>query len=150
VAQDLATAHLQALLHGHPDLLFADVREAYEQRLGHASALTAPFVRHQANALSQLLQALPDWLSLPALTPVAETAHGLWSTGLREARKLPLEAGYHTPLERLHSLAGELSVRELGIARCMKCALARLSSVGRTAAQVNQAVCIVTGQPTAV
>ncbi len=27
-------------------------------------------MRHQAIALSQLLQALPDWLSLPAATPV--------------------------------------------------------------------------------
>ena len=70
LAQDLTPAELQALLQSHPDLLFVDVREAYEQRLGHAPELVAPRVRHQAIALSQLLQALPDWLSLPASTPV--------------------------------------------------------------------------------
>ena len=70
LAQDLAPAELQALLQAHPDLLFVDVREAYEQRLGHAPELVAPQVRHQAIALSQLLQALPDWLALPAPTPV--------------------------------------------------------------------------------
>ena len=70
LAQELTPAQLQALLQAHPDLLFVDVREAYEQRLGHAPALAAPQVRHQAIALSQLLQALPDWLALPAPTPV--------------------------------------------------------------------------------
>ncbi len=70
LAQELAPAELHALLQAHPDLLFVDVREAYEQRLGHAPELVAPDVRHQAIALSQLLQALPDWLALPAPTPV--------------------------------------------------------------------------------
>ena len=70
LGQELAPAQLHALLQTHPDLLFVDVREAYEQRLGHAPELVAPQVRHQAIALSQLLQALPDWLTLPASTPV--------------------------------------------------------------------------------
>jgi cysteine desulfurase len=70
LAQDLGPPALQALLQAHPDLLLVDVREAYEQRLGHAPALDAPQVRHQAIALSQLLQALPDWIALPAATPV--------------------------------------------------------------------------------
>ena len=70
LGQELAPAQLHALLQSHPDLLFVDVREAYEQRLGHAPELVAPQVRHQAIALSQLLQALPDWLALPASTPV--------------------------------------------------------------------------------
>ena len=70
LSQELTPAALQALLRAHPDLLFVDVREGYEQRLGHAPALAAPRVRHQAIALSQLPQALPDWLALPAPTPV--------------------------------------------------------------------------------
>ncbi len=70
LAQELTPAQLQALLQTHPDLLFVDVREPYEQRLGHAPELAAPQVRHQAIALSQLLQALPDWLALPTPTPV--------------------------------------------------------------------------------
>jgi cysteine sulfinate desulfinase/cysteine desulfurase-like protein/glyoxylase-like metal-dependent hydrolase (beta-lactamase superfamily II)/rhodanese-related sulfurtransferase len=69
-APELTSAQLQALLDSHPDLVFVDVREAYEQRLGHAPAVAAPRIRHQAIALSQLLQALPDWLALPARTPV--------------------------------------------------------------------------------
>jgi len=67
---DLTPEQLHALLDEHPDLLFVDVREPYEQRLGHAPALAAPHVRHQAIALSQLLQALPDWVALPAHTPI--------------------------------------------------------------------------------
>ena len=70
LSQELTPAALQALLQAHPDLLFVDVREGYEHRLGHAPALAAPRVRHQAIALSQLPQALPDWLALPAPTPV--------------------------------------------------------------------------------
>jgi cysteine desulfurase len=70
LAQALAPAELHALLQAHPDLLLVDVREAYEQRLSHAPALAAPAVRHQSVGLSQLLQALPDWLALPAATPV--------------------------------------------------------------------------------
>ena len=70
LSQELTPAALQTLLHAHPDLLFVDVREGYEHRLSHAPALAAPRVRHQAIALSQLPQALPDWLALPAPTPV--------------------------------------------------------------------------------
>ena len=70
MSQELGPVQLHALLQAHPDLLFVDVREAYEQRLGHAPRLDAPGVRHQAIGLSQLLQALPDWLALPAPTPV--------------------------------------------------------------------------------
>ncbi len=70
LSQELAPAALQTLLESHPDLLLVDVREAYEQRLGHALALSAPKVRRQSIALSQLLQALPDWLALPAEKPV--------------------------------------------------------------------------------
>ncbi len=70
LSQELTPTALQALLRAHPDLLFVDVREGYEQRLGHPPALVAPQVRHQAIALSQLPQALPDWLALPAPTPV--------------------------------------------------------------------------------
>ena len=70
MAQEVSPSQLQALLQSHPDLLFVDVREDYEQRLGHAPEMVAPHMRHQAIALSQLLQALPDWLSLPLLTPI--------------------------------------------------------------------------------
>jgi cysteine desulfurase len=70
MAQEVSANGLQALLQSHPDLLFVDVREPYEQRLGRAPEMVAPHVRHQAIALSQLLQALPDWLSLPMLTPI--------------------------------------------------------------------------------
>ena len=65
LAHALTVPQLQALLQAHPDLLFVDVREGYEHRLGHAPELTAPRVRHQAIALSQLPQALPDWLQQP-------------------------------------------------------------------------------------
>jgi cysteine sulfinate desulfinase/cysteine desulfurase-like protein/glyoxylase-like metal-dependent hydrolase (beta-lactamase superfamily II)/rhodanese-related sulfurtransferase len=66
----LPASQLQVLLQAHPDLLFVDVREDYEQRLGHRPEIAAPHLRHQAVALSRLLQALPDWLSLPARTPI--------------------------------------------------------------------------------
>ena len=67
---ELGLEPLRALVERQPELLLVDVREAYEQRLGHAPDLAAPGVRHQAIALSQLLLALPDWLALPATTPV--------------------------------------------------------------------------------
>lgn len=67
---ELTPEQLLALVERQPDLLLVDVREAYEQRLGHAPDLVAPRVRHQAIPLSQLLLALPDWLALPATTPV--------------------------------------------------------------------------------
>jgi len=67
---DLVPEQLLALVERQPELLLVDVREAYEQRLGHAPELVAPRARHQAIPLSQLLLALPDWLALPATTPV--------------------------------------------------------------------------------
>ena len=70
LAQELTAAQLEILLQAHPDLVFVDVREAYEQRLGHAPVLPAPQLRHEAIALSQLPQALARWLALPAATPV--------------------------------------------------------------------------------
>jgi cysteine desulfurase len=70
LSQELTPAALQALLREHPDLVFVDVREGYEHRLGHAPELATPSVRHQAVALSQLSHALPDWLALPATTPL--------------------------------------------------------------------------------
>ncbi len=69
-ARELTPPQLRSLLQTHPDLLFVDVREAYEQRLGRPPDLAARRIRHQAVALSQLLQALPDWISLPLHTPV--------------------------------------------------------------------------------
>jgi len=69
-ARELTPTQLRSLLQTEPDLLFVDVREAYEQRLGQAPDLAAPRIRHQAVALSQLLQALPDWVAMPARTPV--------------------------------------------------------------------------------
>jgi cysteine sulfinate desulfinase/cysteine desulfurase-like protein/glyoxylase-like metal-dependent hydrolase (beta-lactamase superfamily II)/rhodanese-related sulfurtransferase len=68
--QALDRTQLQDLVSACPDLLLVDVREPYEQRLGHAPDLGAPRVHHQAIALSQLLQALPEWLALPSATPV--------------------------------------------------------------------------------
>src|SRR6185312_5047763 len=67
---ELSAEQLLALLERQPELLLVDVREAYEHRLGHAPELVAPRARHQAIPLSQLLLALPDWLALPATTPV--------------------------------------------------------------------------------
>ena len=65
----LDAAAMQSLLLAHPDLLLVDVREPYEQRLSDAPAL-GDAVRVQAVPLSGLLDALPDWLALPAATPL--------------------------------------------------------------------------------
>ena len=70
LSQELTAAQFHALLQSHPDLVFVDVREGYEHWLSRAPVLEAPRVRHLAIALSQLPQALPDWLALPARTPV--------------------------------------------------------------------------------
>ena len=70
VKPELDATQIQALLESHAEVLLVDVREAYEQRMGQAPELDAPALRHQAIALSQLLQALPDWLALPATTPI--------------------------------------------------------------------------------
>ena len=103
-SQDLAPAELQALLTTHPDLLFVDVREPYEQRLGHAPRLDAPRVRHQAIALSQLLQAMPEWLTLPAPTPVVFYCR----SGNRSAQAA--EALRRLGHDRAWSLAGGLAL----------------------------------------
>lgn len=103
-SQDLSSTELHALLAGHPDLLFVDVREPYEQRLSHAPQLAAPHVRHQAIALSQLLQALPDWLALPATTPVVFYCR----SGNRSAQAA--EALRRLGHERAWSLAGGLAL----------------------------------------
>ena len=108
LAQELAPAQLHALLQAHPDLLFVDVREAYEQRLGHAPELGTSEVRHQAVGLSQLLQALPDWLALPAPTPVIFYCR----SGNRSAQAADVlrRLGH----DRAWSLAGGLALWRLG------------------------------------
>jgi len=68
-SSDLNAAALQALLKGEPSLLLVDVREPYEQRLGRAPELGGT-VQRQAVPLSALVNALPDWLTLPPDTPV--------------------------------------------------------------------------------
>ena len=103
-SQDLTPAQLQALLAQHPDLLLVDVREPYEQRLGQAPRLDAPRVRHQAIALSQLLQALPEWLALPAPTPVVFYCR----SGNRSAQAA--EALRRLGHERAWSLSGGLAL----------------------------------------
>ena len=103
-SQDLSAAQLQVLLADHPDLRFVDVREPYEQRLGHAPQLSAPQVRHQAIALSQLMQALPEWLTLPTATPVVFYCR----SGNRSAQAA--EALRRLGHERAWSLAGGLAL----------------------------------------
>ena len=103
-SQDLAPAQLQALIGAHPDLLFVDVREPYEQRLGQAPVLPTPAVRHQAIALSQLLLALPAWLALPAETPVVFYCR----SGNRSAQAA--EALRRLGHEQAWSLAGGLAL----------------------------------------
>jgi glyoxylase-like metal-dependent hydrolase (beta-lactamase superfamily II)/rhodanese-related sulfurtransferase len=66
---ELALDGLPTLLKEHPDLLLVDVREPYEQCLGHGPEVAAG-VRREAVPLSALLNALPGWLALPAETPV--------------------------------------------------------------------------------
>ncbi len=68
-SSDLAPASLGKLLRTRPDLRVVDVREAYEQRLGPAPHL-GDAAHRQAVPLSGLLDALPDWLALPADVPV--------------------------------------------------------------------------------
>ena len=110
-SQDLSAVQLQVLLAEHPDLLLVDVREPYEQRLGHAPQLSAPHVRHQAIALSQLMQALPEWLTLPAAMPVVFYCR----SGNRSAQAA--EALRRLGHERAWSLAGGLALwRPEGVA----------------------------------
>ncbi|WP_432727247.1 aminotransferase class V-fold PLP-dependent enzyme [Variovorax sp. W6] len=66
---ELAPEALSALLQAQPGLVLVDVREPYEQRLGHAPVLDSAS-RQQAVSLSRLTNALPDWLALPEETPV--------------------------------------------------------------------------------
>lgn len=68
-AFDLKPEALAALQQAHPGLVLVDVREPYEQRVGHAPVLDAA-TRLQAVPLSRLPNALPDWLALPEQTPV--------------------------------------------------------------------------------
>jgi glyoxylase-like metal-dependent hydrolase (beta-lactamase superfamily II)/rhodanese-related sulfurtransferase len=103
-AQELTQPQLQALLQAHPDLLLVDVREPYEQRLGQTPDLAEPRVRHQAIALSQLLQALPEWLALPARTPIVFFCR----SGNRSAQAA--DAVRRLGHERAWSLAGGLAL----------------------------------------
>jgi len=68
-AFDLSPEALSTLQQAHPGLVLVDVREPYEQRVGHAPVLDAA-TRLQAVPLSRLPNALPDWLALPEETPV--------------------------------------------------------------------------------
>jgi rhodanese-related sulfurtransferase len=65
----MGVADISSLIEAQPRLLLVDVREPYEQRIGQGPALGAA-VRRQAVPLSGLLNALPDWLALPAEIPV--------------------------------------------------------------------------------
>lgn len=69
MSSELALTALHELLGRHPGLLLVDVREPYEQRLGHAPELGAA-VHREAVPLSGLPNALTRWLGLPAETPV--------------------------------------------------------------------------------
>ncbi|RIX76417.1 aminotransferase class V-fold PLP-dependent enzyme [Acidovorax cavernicola] len=66
---ELTPEALAALRQTHPGLVLVDVREPYEQRLGHAFAPDAA-MQARAVPLSRLVNALPDWLALPDETPV--------------------------------------------------------------------------------
>lgn len=68
-AVDLKPEALAALQQAHPGLVLVDVREPYEQRVGHAPVLDAA-AQTQAVPLSRLPDALPGWLALPEETPV--------------------------------------------------------------------------------
>jgi cysteine desulfurase len=68
--QELAPAALSALLEARSSLLVVDVREPYEQRMSQEPELGIPASGRQAVPLSRLLDALPDWLALPADRPV--------------------------------------------------------------------------------
>ncbi len=70
---ELTRASLKALLSTHPDLLMVDVREPYEQALGdstRAKRIASSSTRCQLAPLSDLINALPGWLALPADQPV--------------------------------------------------------------------------------
>jgi cysteine desulfurase len=69
-AGEPTVSDVQALLASHPELRLVDVREPYEQRMGAAPSLGGEPWGAQAVALSGLADALPDWLLLPAGTPL--------------------------------------------------------------------------------
>jgi cysteine desulfurase len=66
---ELAPREAIAMFQSHPHGRIVDVREPYEQRLGKAPHLGHAAWR-QTVPLSRLLNALPEWLSLPSDTPV--------------------------------------------------------------------------------
>ena len=68
-ADEPALVDACALLRAHPGMRLIDVREPYEQRVGAAPDLGGD-VRLEAVPLSGLADALPDWLLLPAATPL--------------------------------------------------------------------------------
>jgi cysteine sulfinate desulfinase/cysteine desulfurase-like protein/rhodanese-related sulfurtransferase/glyoxylase-like metal-dependent hydrolase (beta-lactamase superfamily II) len=69
-AGELPPAQVPALLQAHPGAVLVDVREAYEQRLGHAPRLNGRVLACEQVPLSGLIDALPRWRALPAETPV--------------------------------------------------------------------------------
>ncbi|MDC8785383.1 aminotransferase class V-fold PLP-dependent enzyme [Roseateles koreensis] len=66
---ELCGEAVAALLHTHPGLHLVDVREAYEHRVGTRPAFGRA-AHHRAVPLSGLINVLPEWLALPADTPV--------------------------------------------------------------------------------
>ncbi|MDT9002048.1 aminotransferase class V-fold PLP-dependent enzyme [Paucibacter sp. APW11] len=69
--QELDPAGLRVLLQQQPETIVIDVREPYEQRLSLTpdfdGRLRTPLL---AMPLSRLINALPEWLALPAETPL--------------------------------------------------------------------------------
>ncbi|WP_312808005.1 rhodanese-like domain-containing protein, partial [Comamonas sp.] len=91
---ELPAARAQALQQAGSAALLVDVREPYEQQLGQAPGMDEG-ASSQAVPLSGLLNALPQWLALPADTPVvfycrsgnrsAQAAHALRRLGHHQA-----------------------------------------------------------------
>ena len=84
-------------------LLVVDVRESYEQRLGHTVQL-GPTVRRQAVPLSVLVNAIPDWLALDGGTDVVLFCR----SGSRSARAA--QALRRLGIDRAWSLAGGVAM----------------------------------------
>ncbi len=72
VDTEVDLAALRDLLERHPQARLIDVREPYEQRLSLLPDLPERGAGHrlQATPLSRLVDALPEWLSLPADQPL--------------------------------------------------------------------------------
>ncbi|UXH78324.1 aminotransferase class V-fold PLP-dependent enzyme [Roseateles amylovorans] len=72
VDTEVDIAALRDLLERHPQARLIDVREPYEQRLSLLPDLPERGAGHrlQATPLSRLVDALPEWLSLPADQPL--------------------------------------------------------------------------------